>query len=163
MNIRTRLRALILVTLLPVAILGVAGGYLLVERERETFERGVRDRVRVLMSAIDAELRAVITPVELLARSRSLESADLVSFRAEAERALEARRGDWGNILVSDAQTGELLLNALVPPGAPLAKRQIPKRFSNRAAAPAGGEPGGHRAGVEPAAVRGARTGDERR
>ena len=75
---------------------------MLVEKERETFERGALDRVRALMTAIDAELRASITPLEVLARSPAFDGEDLAAFRAEAERALEARRGDWANIVVSD-------------------------------------------------------------
>ena len=122
MNIRTRLRALILATLLPVAILGVAGAYMLVERERDTFERGVRDRVLALSTAIDAEVRAAVTPLEVLARSPSLARGDLGAFRAEAERALEARRASWVNIVVSDPDTAEMRMNLLVPPGRPLIK-----------------------------------------
>jgi hypothetical protein len=64
-DIRSRLRSLILFTLLPVAIFGIAGAWVLVERERATFERGARDRVRALTTAIDAELHAVITPLEV--------------------------------------------------------------------------------------------------
>ncbi|HYC45132.1 MAG TPA: ATP-binding protein [Burkholderiales bacterium] len=126
MNIRTRLRALILATLLPVAILGGASAYVLVEREREAFERGALDRVRALMTAIDAELQATITPLQLLARSPTLDGDDLTAFRAEARRALEARRGDWANIVVSDAETADMLVNMLVPAGKPLFKTLDP-------------------------------------
>jgi signal transduction histidine kinase/CheY-like chemotaxis protein len=116
-DIRSRLRSLILLTLLPIAIFGVAGAWVLVERERATFERGARDRVRALTTAIDAELYAVITPLEVLARSSAFEANDLAAFRAEAQRALEARRGDWVNVLVSHPRTGGMLMNLLVPPG----------------------------------------------
>lgn len=104
------------------AIFGAVGAYMLVERERDSFERGALERVRALMTAIDAELRASITPLELLARSPTLDRDDLVAFRVEAERAREGRRGDWSNILVSHPETAEMLMNLLVPPGAPLSK-----------------------------------------
>ncbi|MBC8118869.1 MAG: response regulator, partial [Burkholderiaceae bacterium] len=51
---------------------------------------------------------------------------DLVAFRAEAERALQARRGDWSNVLVSHADSAELLMNLRVPPGAPLPEARDP-------------------------------------
>jgi signal transduction histidine kinase/CheY-like chemotaxis protein len=116
-DIRSRLRSLILLTLLPVAIFGIAGAWVLVERERATFERGARDRVRALTTAIDAELYAVITPLEVLARSPALARDDLPGFRADAQRALEARRGDWLNVLVSHPRTGAMLMNLLLPQG----------------------------------------------
>ena len=42
------------------------------------------------------------------------------AFRVEAQRALDARNGDWVNLQVSRADTGEMVLNLLAPPGAPL-------------------------------------------
>ena len=117
MNIRSRLRALILATLLPVAVFGIAGAYLLVAKERATFERGARDRVRALMTAIDAQLYAVITPLEVLASSPALGRGDLATFRAEAQRALEARSGEWVNVLLSHPATGEMLVNLHYAPG----------------------------------------------
>lgn len=108
------------------AIFGAVGAYMLVQRERESFERGALDRVRALMTAIDAELRASIIPLEMLARSPTLDRDDLTAFRAEAERALEGRRSDWSNIVVSHPDTAEMLLNLLVPPGAPLFKTLDP-------------------------------------
>ena len=69
LNIRSRLWALTFATLLPMAVFGAVGAYMLVERERDSFERAALDRVRALMTAIDAELRASITPLEMLARS----------------------------------------------------------------------------------------------
>ena len=108
------------------AIFGAVGAYMLVERERDSFERAALDRVRALMTAIDAELRASITPLELLARSPALDGDDLAAFRIEAQRALEGRRGDWSNIVVSHPETAQMMLNLLVPPGAPLFKTLDP-------------------------------------
>ena len=108
------------------AIFGAVGAYMLVQRERDSFERAALDRVRALMTAIDAELRASITPLEMLARSPALDGDDLAAFRVEAQRALEARRGDWSNIVVSHPDTAQMMLNLLVPPGAPLFKTLDP-------------------------------------
>ena len=120
MDIRTRLRALTLATLLPVVAFGMFGTYVLVEREKETLERAMRDRARALMTAIDAELHASATPLQLLALSPQLDGGDMEAFRAEAQRALDARNGEWVNLQVSRADTGEMVLNLLAPPGAPL-------------------------------------------
>ena len=108
------------------AVFGAVGAYMLVERERDSFERAALDRVRVLMTAIDAELRASITPLEMLARSPALDGDDLTAFRVEAQRALDGRRGDWSNIVVSHPDTAQMMLNLLVPPGAPLFKTLDP-------------------------------------
>ena len=126
MNIRTRLWALTFATLLPMAIFGAVGAYMLVQRERDSFERAALNRVGALTTSIDAELRASITPLEMLARSPLLDGDDLIAFRAEAERALEGRRGDWSNIVVSHPDTAQMLLNLLVPSGAPLFKTLDP-------------------------------------
>ena len=84
MDIRTRLRALTLATLIPVVAFGMFGTYVLVEREKATLERAMSDRARALMTAIESELRASVTPLEVLARSPSLDRGDLETFRAEA-------------------------------------------------------------------------------
>src|SRR4029450_5678950 len=107
-------------------IFGAVGAYMLVERERDSFERAALDRVRALMTAIDAEMRASITPLEMLARSPALDGDDLTAFRAEAQRALEGRRGDWSNIVVSHPDTAQMMMNLLVPAGAPLFKTLDP-------------------------------------
>ena len=108
------------------AIFGAVGAYMLVQRERDSFERGALNRVRALMTAIDVELRSSITPLELLSHSPTLDGDDLTAFRAEAERALRARRGGWSNIVVSRPDTGEMLMNLLVPQGGPLPKTLDP-------------------------------------
>ena len=120
MNIHTRLRALILITLLPAAAFGIAGAFVLVKHERDTLADGVRDQVRAISSSVDTELRASIAPLELLAQSPALDRDDLAAFRIEAERALAARHGEWVNLLVSDPQTAEMRLNLRIAPGTPL-------------------------------------------
>jgi len=89
-------------TLLPVAIFGVAGTYVLVEKERETMERRVHDRLQGVVASIHAELQASIAALEVLAGSASLDRGDLEGFRGDAQRALSVRHDGWVNILVSD-------------------------------------------------------------
>ncbi len=116
MSIRGRLRILILVTLLPVTAVGAATAYVLLEKQRETVQRGARDQVRAIMTAIDTQLRSAVTALELLARAPSLDRDDLVAFRVDAERALAVRHGEWANIIVSDPDSAHMLFNLQGPP-----------------------------------------------
>jgi len=119
-DIRTRLRALTLATLIPVVAFGMFGTYVLVEREKATLEHAMGDRARSVMTAIEAELRDSATSLEELSREPSFDSGDLETFRTEAARTLEARKGDWVNLLVSRAGTGEVVMNLLSPADAAL-------------------------------------------
>jgi signal transduction histidine kinase/ActR/RegA family two-component response regulator len=119
-DIRTRLRALTLATLIPVVAFGMFGTYVLVEREKATLERAMSDRARSVMTAIEAELRASATSLEELSHEPSFDRGDLETFRIEAARALEARKAAWVNLLVSRADTGEVLMNLLSPADAAL-------------------------------------------
>ena len=124
MNIRNSLRALILVTLFPIAVFGIGGAYHLVKKERSTLERAIEGRSRALMTAIESELQASITALEVLARSPNLQRGDLAAFRIEAERAVAARTGVWENVVLTDAQSYDVLINLLLPSGASLPKTQ---------------------------------------
>ena len=81
MGIHTRLRALILITLVPVAIFGIAGAWVLVNKERETLSRGIRDQVRAIQAGIDTEVLSSVGPLQVLAQSPALERNDLDAFR----------------------------------------------------------------------------------
>ena len=114
MNIRTRLRVLILVSLVPVGLFGVTAAYLAVQKERQTMETGMRDRAAAIMSAVENELQTSINALEILATSAALNNGDLDAFRIEAQRMLAARHGNWGNIIVYDVGA-EQKMNILVP------------------------------------------------
>jgi signal transduction histidine kinase len=107
--LRTRLRILILVTLLPVAGMGVVGTWLLVQREIQAVQAGTWERTRALTTAVDAELQASIAALQLLAGSPALRAGELEAFRPEAERALRQRGDSWLNLFVSDARSAALL------------------------------------------------------
>jgi signal transduction histidine kinase len=111
-------------TVLPLVLLGIGAAYYLVEKERESMQRGVRDRVHALMTAIDAEMEAAIAALQLLAASPSLQKGDIAAFRIEAERAVAARKESWENVVLTDAQSLEMLINLLLPAGAKLPKTQ---------------------------------------
>src|SRR5437868_13640629 len=97
------------------ALFAVAGAYLLAEREREVFERGAIERVRALVTALDAELRGSVASLEAMAVLPDLDAPDIETFRPGAERILSTQPG-WINIVVT-RPTGEHILNLLVPRG----------------------------------------------
>ena len=78
------------------ALFAVAGAYLLAEREREVFERGAIERVRALLTAVDAELRGSVTTLEAMAGLPDLDAPDIETFRPGALRIL-ATQPDWIN------------------------------------------------------------------
>jgi hypothetical protein len=53
-NLRQHLLWLTLGTLFPVVLIAAIGAVVLALREQETFERGVRERTRAVLTAIDA-------------------------------------------------------------------------------------------------------------
>jgi signal transduction histidine kinase len=124
--LKTRLRILILVTLLPVVGVGVIGTWLLVNREIEAVQASTWNRTRALTTAIDAELRTTIAGLQVLAASPALRAKDLAAFRGEAERTLQLRQRDWLNLFVSDGRTATMLLNVRAPASSPLQKPADP-------------------------------------
>jgi len=116
-KLRSHLLVVSLATLLPMALFAVAGGLLLAKREREAFERGAIERVRALMTAVDAELRGSAVTLEALAVLPLLDGPDLEGFRPYAARI--ASNQGWINLVVT-RPSGEHLLNLLVPPGKPI-------------------------------------------
>src|SRR5688572_9276613 len=109
MKLRSRLYLLVAGTVVPLAALAVVLGALLVDHERETFQRGVVDRTRAVMSAVDADLRGHIDALQVLGANSSLPGGDLLSFHYEAVRAL-VLQPHWANLILSDANGRELLV-----------------------------------------------------
>jgi signal transduction histidine kinase/CheY-like chemotaxis protein len=109
MRLRTRLYLLVAGTVLPLAVLAVALGALLVERERETVQALTKARNRAVMSAVDAQLHGHITSLQAIAANSHLAAGDLRAFHAELRRALLSQR-DWENVILSDASGRELLV-----------------------------------------------------
>ncbi|HET7669144.1 MAG TPA: hypothetical protein VFK84_01945, partial [Burkholderiales bacterium] len=83
MKLRSHLLVLIAATLLPMAIFAVGGALLLAEREREAFHRGASERVRALMTAVDAELQGHITTLAALSALPVFDGDDVGRFRAD--------------------------------------------------------------------------------
>jgi len=107
----------ILVTLLPLLLTGVIASLFIATNQRAAFENGARNATRTLLAAVEADLRATIAPLELLALSSTFDGGNLKDFRSEAERALRERSEDWTNVLVSDPESDAILFDLLVPEG----------------------------------------------
>jgi PAS domain S-box-containing protein len=83
-------------------------------------ERRVLEIARALNADVDREITAVITTLETLATSRSLEYGDFADFYAQAKEALRSR--SWHVVLI-DAK-GQQLVNTRVRWGAPLPRAE---------------------------------------
>lgn len=118
--LRTRLRILLLVILLPVAGVGVMGSWLLVQRELQAQQAGAWERTRALTTGLDAELRASIAALQLLAASPALAAGDMAGFVPEAQRALRLGGVRWLQLRVSDGHSGALRLSVQAPQVEPL-------------------------------------------
>jgi PAS domain S-box-containing protein len=107
------------VTVVPLIAFALAAGWLFARHERTTFERGAQERVRALSTAIDAELRGTITTLQAMAQSNALRAGDLDTFRAEALR-IKADHPGWTTIFLSLPDSGQHVVNVLLPLGAEL-------------------------------------------
>ena len=118
MKLRSHLLVVAAATLVPMTLFAVGGAWRLAERERAAYQNGATERVRAVMSAVDAELRGAITTLEALASLPVFDGGGIEAFHGEARR-VQATQPGWIAIVVN-APGGEQVLNTLVPPGAPL-------------------------------------------
>ena len=117
-SLRSHLILLVIVAFLPLLAFAVVMVVLSARSERAIFERGATERTRALITALDAELRSSITPLEALATSRHLDSDDLSGFYDEAARVLKSQSG-WLTVNLA-LPSGQVLLDLLRPLGVQL-------------------------------------------
>src|SRR5262249_6954240 len=79
-TIRAHLSMLAICAVLPLLAFAVLVSVTLVDHERRTFERGVIERSRALMTAIDAQVRGSLATLSALSASRALAADDLRGF-----------------------------------------------------------------------------------
>jgi len=119
-SIRNHLFLLALGTLLPVVLFAAGLAVAQARQERQTFERGMHDRVVAITSAIDAELRAAVGALRTLEQSQALIDGDLERFHGLALRVKNLHR-DWVTVTLAGAD-GLQQVDAMRPYGAePLA------------------------------------------
>ena len=119
-SLRAHLLLLTLGTLLPMVLIGLGGAALIAQRERAIFERGATERTRAVLTAVDTELSGHANSLQLLARSVSLEAADLRTFYDEVRRLLPAQP-NWARVDLADPAGDRVLdteyaFTSAVPP-----------------------------------------------
>ncbi|MBA2673119.1 sensor histidine kinase [Ramlibacter sp.] len=115
-SISKNLFLLVLGTLLPVVLFSAGLAVVQARQERQTFERGMHDRVVAITSAIDAELRATVAALRILAESQALADGELEGFHGLALR-VKNLRPEWVTVILADAN-GQQQVNAALPYGA---------------------------------------------
>ncbi len=114
-SIPTRLGLLVTGMVLPLTVFAAVLVYYNYESNRRTAYDRLLQIARGVATTIDAEFRAAIASMEVLALSEALERDDLAAFRKQAEHFVELHFPQ-SNVVVSDA-SGQQLLNTAVPAG----------------------------------------------
>jgi two-component sensor histidine kinase len=117
-SIPVRLGLLVTGMVLPLTVFAVVLVYYNYEGNRRTAYDRILQIARGVATNIDAEFRAAIASLEVLALSEALERDDLGAFRKQAEHFVHSHFPQ-SNVVVSDA-SGQQLLNTAVPAGTPL-------------------------------------------
>ena len=117
-SIPVRLGLLVTGMVLPLTVFAVVLVYYNYEGNRRTAYDRILQIARGVATNIDAEFRAAIASLEVLALSEALERDDLAAFRRQAEHFVKSHFPQ-SNVVVSDA-SGQQLLNTAVPAGTPL-------------------------------------------
>jgi PAS domain S-box-containing protein len=96
-KLRAHLTTLAIGAMAPLVAVVMAAGIFIVRHERATIERDAVGRTRAAMSAIDAELRGVISGMDALATSTHLKEDNLRAFYDESRRIVASQRY-WANV-----------------------------------------------------------------
>jgi signal transduction histidine kinase/CheY-like chemotaxis protein len=74
------------------------------QTERDAVGRGLGDSARAISIAVDREIAGILTTLQVLGASRSLEAGDLTRFRDQSERVLASQReAGWVNVRLAGA------------------------------------------------------------
>jgi hypothetical protein len=118
MKIRTRLVALVALSLLPVLAFATVMTMVFWRQQRQAFEQQFLERVRAMSIALDRRLDASTQLLQGLATASQLDEGDLRGFYAQAAR-IAAVEPDWDTIALVDP-SGRELLNVQRPFDEPL-------------------------------------------
>jgi signal transduction histidine kinase/CheY-like chemotaxis protein len=111
LKIRTHLGLMSAAILLPVVIFSAMALHQLRDGERRAALRGLQETARATALIVDRELDSSLTKLELLARSRHLETGDLQAFYQQALLA-NKRTSSWTVLVAPD---GRQLVNTAFP------------------------------------------------
>lgn len=116
--LRYHLIALVVIALVPALIFAGMVVWSLGREQRQSVERGLQTTVRALAIAVEREIGASVTALEVLATSTALDRGDLGSFYEQAMRVLQAA-DVWDVVALTDAR-GQVLVSTPGPFGARL-------------------------------------------
>ncbi|WP_146205890.1 response regulator [Azospirillum sp. TSH58] len=126
LSLRTGLVLLVMAALLP--MLGFAGWtvFRMAETQSAAIERSGQDLARTLAVAVDRELMAMETALQVLTTSPHLDKGDLAAFHRQATELLQHKgsRREGVHIMLSNAQ-GQQMLNTRRPFGEPLPRAAV--------------------------------------
>jgi hypothetical protein len=132
MRLRSNLVLLVIATAVPLVLLAVLASYLLVSHEQANFAAAVRDRNRVFMSAVDAELKGHVASLQAITSLRSLAQGDLRAAHDDLV-AVQRTQAYWLDVFLS-APDGQKLVDSLVPHGSALPEAVDPASVRRAAA-----------------------------
>ncbi|CAO3382542.1 PAS domain S-box protein [Azospirillum argentinense] len=118
MTLRGYLLRLVLVTLVPMLLLGGMLIGWLVQQQREAVENNMSDTAEALSLIVDRELEATIEALRALSRTDALAADDTAAFYERATLAL-TQHPSWTSIALIDP-SGRQIVNTAVHPGTPL-------------------------------------------
>lgn len=118
MKLRAYLALLALGAIAPVALFGVIVGSLMLEHNRNTFQRGAQERALAMITAVDSEIGGSIATAAALGASLDIRSGDFLAFREVAELFLKTQP-NWSNINLA-LPSGQQVVNLQRTQGTPL-------------------------------------------
>ncbi|NMG17528.1 bifunctional diguanylate cyclase/phosphodiesterase [Aromatoleum bremense] len=121
-TIRSRLALLVTACILPASLMTAALIHYNYQRENAQLVREVIATARALRSAVDRELAATESALNVLATSPYLASNDLAAFHDQAMQVLQTRSAN--NVVLTDT-TGRQRINTFRPFGEPLPFRGV--------------------------------------
>ncbi|MDQ2105938.1 cache domain-containing protein, partial [Azospirillum isscasi] len=126
LSLRTGLVMLVMAAMLP--MLGFAGWTVIrmAETQSAAIERSGQELARTLAVAVDRELMAMETALQVLTTSPHLDNGDLAAFHRQATEVLRHKgiRREGVHILLADAQ-GQQLMSTRRPFGDPLPRAAV--------------------------------------
>jgi len=134
MKLRTNLIALVLAAVIPIVVFATVVVVVFWRSERQSTEARLRNTARALALAVDREVSASVTTLEVLATSEHLDRPNLRAFYDVAARAVESQRADGWLTIVLASTEGRQLVNVARPFGAPLAEMSDAAEFAEVAA-----------------------------
>ena len=129
MRLRRSLLILAAATIVPVLGFALLAAALVVRQQNDDLRDVAKTRNRATLTAVDAELRGVISTLQAVTDVRELRNDDIRGFH-EYSQGLLRTHDAWQNVLLHDT-VGQQLANARLPWGTELLKNPVESRAHN--------------------------------